>query len=73
MHLFTDLDSLFEVIIKKLQKKRELKISDELKGEINNKSFRSVTATRKNNPRALFGAVREVTVTILGESDDFLV
>ena len=72
MNLTTDLDGLQKAIVGELQKNRELKVVNELKGEINGKPFRSVTATRKSVPRAIVGALREVTVTITGEPDDFL-
>ncbi len=73
MNLGTDLDSLYKAIVKELQENKELNVVGELKGEINGRPFRSVTAVRASIPRAFVGALREVTVSITGEKDDFLV
>lgn len=72
MNLDTDLDGLQKAIVEELQKNRELKVVNELKGEINGKPFRSITATRKSVPRAIVGALREVTVTMTGDPNDFM-
>lgn len=73
MNLGTDLETLYKAIVGELQENKELNVVRELKGEINSKPFRSVTAVRGSIPRAFVGALREVTVTLTGEPDDFLV
>jgi len=72
MNLSTDLDSLYKGIVKELQDTEGLNVVNQLKGEINGRPFRSVTAVRESIPRAFVGALREVAVTITGEPDDFL-
>jgi hypothetical protein len=73
MHLETDLDGLHKSIVKELLNTKGLKLANEIKTEVNGKPFRSITAVRESIPRAFVGALREVTVTIAGEPDDFLV
>lgn len=73
MNLGTDLEALYKAIVGELQENKELNVAKELKGEINGKPFRSVTAVRGSIPRAFVGALREVTVTLAGEPDDFVV
>jgi hypothetical protein len=72
MNLSTDLESLSKAIVKELQNTKELNIVNELKGEINGRPFRSVTAVRQSIPRTFVGALREVTVSMTGGPDDFL-
>ncbi|MEX2722110.1 MAG: hypothetical protein Q6362_011965 [Candidatus Wukongarchaeota archaeon] len=72
-NLGTDLEGLYKGLVMELQENKELNITNELKGEINSRPFRSVTATRQSIPRTFVGAVREVTITITGEPEDFLV
>ena len=45
---------------------------NELDWVLNEKAFRSVTATSKTVPRTSIGPVREVTVTLTGDSEDLL-
>ena len=71
--LNTNLDALYNDIVQELQNTKELNISNELKGNVNNVPFRSVTATRVNLPRVIVGALREVTVTISGKPEDYLI
>ena len=72
-NLHTDLSRLYDGILKKLRDTAALDISSEVQGEIKGKMFASITATRKTVPKAFIGALREVTCTITGEPDDFLV
>ncbi|NIQ06619.1 MAG: hypothetical protein GWO20_13090, partial [Candidatus Korarchaeota archaeon] len=67
-----DLEGLYKGIVEDLQESKELEVVKELKGEVNGKPFKSVTAVRRSLPRAFVGAVREVTVTITGTSNDFI-
>ena len=73
--LGTDIDSLYIDIVDELQKEKELNIANELEGTVKDtgKPFKTVTAVRESIPRAFVGALREVTVTITGDSDDFVV
>ena len=71
--LNTDLNALYRDIVKELQNEKELNISQELKGDVNGVPFMSVTANRVSIPKLITGTLREVTVTITGESADYLV
>nr|NIN53767.1 hypothetical protein [Nitrososphaeria archaeon] len=44
-----------------------------LSGEVNDVPFMSVTAQRASVPKALTGTLREVTVTISGKPNDYLI
>jgi hypothetical protein len=70
--LGTDLDGLYRDIIKELQHEKDLEIVKENYGIINGVEFKSVTAVRANLPRAVTGTLREVTVSIGGTADDWL-
>lgn len=70
--LDTDLDALYKDIRKELQQDTDLNIISETKGSINDVPITSMTATRGSVPRALTGTLREVTVTIAGEPNDWL-
>ena len=70
--LGTNLDALYKDIKKELQQDKDLTIISETKGSINDVAFKSVIAARATIPRALTGTLREVTVTIAGEPDDWL-
>jgi hypothetical protein len=69
----TDLDTLYKDIVKELQNEKELNIAKELKGDINGVPFLSVTANRASIPKMIIGTLREVTVTITGTKNDYLV
>jgi len=71
--LNTDLDALYKDIIKELKNTKELNIGTELTGEVNGIPFKSLTATRSSIPRAVVGALRDVTVTITGTPNDYLI
>jgi len=70
--LGTDLNALYKDIVKELQNTKELNVARELEGEINGQPFKSVTAVRASIPRAFIGALREVTVTLTGKPDDYV-
>ena len=69
----TNLEALYEGIKDFLWETKDLKIVNEIKGEIGGKPFMSIEAARKTVPRFLVGALREVTVSITGDPEDFLV
>jgi len=73
MDMNTDLDALYKDVVKELQNTRELNVGPELAGEVNGIPFRSVTATRVSLPRAVVGALREVSVAITGSPNDYLI
>jgi len=68
-----DLDDLYGAIVEELVTARDLRICSRSKGEVDGKPFRSVTAARKSIFRALVGGLREVSVTIAGKPNDFVV
>ena len=70
--LGTDLDGLYDDVKKELQQDKDLTIAVENNGVINGVPFLSITAARANIPRAVTGTLREVTVTIAGVPDDWL-
>ena len=69
----TDLDGLYKDIVKELQNEKELDIGKELKGDINGVPFMSVTANRSSIPKLVTGTLREVTVTITGQKNDYFI
>lgn len=71
-HLDTDLDGLYEGILKDLRDNEKLKVVNELKNKINGRLFRSMTAVRQSVPKDFAGVIREVSITIIGEPDDFM-
>jgi len=72
-NLNTDLDALYKAIVNELQNEKELNIGRELKGDVNGVPFMSVTANRSTIPKLVTGTLREVTVTITGEKNDYLI
>ena len=70
--LSTNLDGLFKDISRELQEDKDLTIANETIGEVNGVPFKAVTAVRASLPRALTGTLREVTVTLAGTPDDWL-
>ncbi len=69
----TNLKALYKDIAAELQNEKELNIGAELSGEVNDVPFMSVTAQRASVPKALTGTLREVTVTISGKPNDYLI
>ncbi len=70
--LQTNLDHLYNSIKEELQNEKRLKIVAEVKGEMNGKPLRSITAVN-TSIAVLAGALREITISIVGEPDDFAV
>jgi len=73
LDLETDLNTLFKGVKSFLQTTNDLQIGPEITGTISGKPFMTVTATKKSVPRFLVGALREATVSITGDPNDFLV
>jgi len=71
--LDTDLLALYKDLASELQNEKELNIGTELSGDLNGIPFMSVTAQRASMPNALTGTLREVTVTITGQPNDYLI
>jgi len=71
--LGTDLDGLHKDIKKELQQDKDLTIISETDGNINGVPFKSITAMRATVPRVVTGTLREVSVTIAGVPDDWLI
>ena len=69
----TNLKALYKDIASELQNEKELNIGKELSGDVNGIPFMTVTAYRDSVPKALTGTLREVTVTISGKSNDYLI
>ena len=70
--LQTNIDNLFNSIKDELQNEKNLKLVSEIKGEMNGRPLRSITAINKSLV-VLAGALREITVSIIGNSDDFAI
>ena len=71
--LNTDLNKVYKKMLKELQANEDLDIVHELEGDNDGRAFRTIIAIRKNVPRAVIGALREVTFTITGGSNDFVI
>jgi len=69
----TDLDALYKDVVKELQNENELNIVKEMSGVVDKMPFMSVTAARVSVPKAILGTLREVTVTITGLPNDYLI
>ena len=70
--LGTDLKGLYKDIKKELQQDKDLSIISETHGSINDVPFNSIIAARASVPRFITGTLREVSVTITGVPDDWL-
>jgi len=66
------IDSLYNSIKQELEKEKNLKIVSEIKGEMNGKPLRSITAINRSLV-VLAGALREITISMIGDSQDFAV
>ena len=71
----TDLDSLYDDLLDELHREKELNIASNLEGKVKGtkKPFKSITAVRACMPDGLVGALRELTITITGDPNDFVV
>ena len=70
--LQTNIDSLYSSIKQELESEKVIKIVSETKGEMNGKPLRSITAVNKSLV-VLAGALREITISIIGDSNDFAI
>ena len=70
--LHNNIDKLYQEIKQELENEKNLRIVAEMKGEMNGKPLRSITAVNKSLV-VLAGALREITISIMGDSDDFAV
>ena len=70
--LNTDLKAVYDDIKHELQTGKELNVVKEQDGTINGVPFKSIFAVRESVPKALTGTLREVTVTITGVPEDWL-
>ena len=70
--LDTNIDNLYNSIKEEIQKEKSLKLVSEVKGEMNGRPLRSITAVN-TSLIVLAGALREITVSIVGNSKDFAV
>jgi len=70
--LNTDLDAVYDDIKYEIQTGKELNVVKEQDGTVNGVPFKSIFAVRESVPKALIGTLREVTVTITGVSEDWL-
>lgn len=71
-NLQTDIDELYNHIKQEVQKELSLKIVSEIKGEMNGQPLRSITAVN-GSMVVLAGALREITISIIGTPDDFAI
>lgn len=72
-HLETDLEKLFTDIVAEIRKEPKLNIVSVMNGDVNGVPMMSVIASRTSIPKILVGTLREVTVTISGNPDDYLI
>ncbi len=70
--LNTDLEAVYGDIKHELQTGKGLNVVKEQDGTVNGVPFKSIFAVRESVPKALIGTLREVTVTITGVPDDWL-
>ena len=70
--LDTNIDNLYTSIKEEIQTEKNLKIVSEIKGEMNGQPLRSLTAVNTSLV-VLAGALREITISIIGDSNNFAV
>jgi hypothetical protein len=71
--LTTDIDQVYDGMLKELQSNTNLNIVKELIGDVQGQHFKTIIAVRNNVPRDFFGALREVSFTITGDADDYII
>jgi hypothetical protein len=69
----TDLQAVYKGVKEFLQGTKDLNITNEINGKMDGKPFLSISAVKASVPRLLVGSLREVTVSITGSPEDFLV
>ena len=70
--LDTNIDNLYNSIKEELSKEQNLKIVSEIKGEMNGMPLRSITAVNRSLV-VLAGALRDISVSIIGHPNDYAV
>jgi hypothetical protein len=70
--LDTNIDNLYNSIKEELEKEKNLKIVSEIKGEMNGQPLRSITAVN-TSLIVLAGALRDISVSVIGQPNDFAV
>ena len=68
----TDLDSLYNAIKHLLEDQKDLQVVSEYKGLLNSVPLRSIVAVNKS-PKVWVGSLREIHVSITGDSNDYAV
>ncbi len=69
-----NIDSLFNNIEDELRREKEFKIVRKLSSDFDeDKRIRSLTAVRASVPKKIEGALRELSVTVVGGPEDFFV
>lgn len=71
--LSTDIDGVYDGMLNELRSNNDLDIVKELMGDIKGQHFKTIIAVRNNLPRDFFGALREISFTITGKPDDYMV
>jgi energy-converting hydrogenase Eha subunit E len=71
--LSTDIDLVYDAMLNELRSNNDLDIVKELMGDINGQHFKTIIAVRNNLPKDFFGSLREISFTITGKPDDYIV
>lgn len=71
-NLDTNLNGLYEGILDDLLDLKQLKVVNELRDKIKGKAFLSITAVRRSVQIHFSGTIREITITLFGEPNDFI-
>lgn len=70
--LGTDLEKLYKTIEIELEKEEQLEIVKETSGKITIILFKNITAVRSIVPKQIKETLREVSITLMGQPDDWL-
>ena len=71
--LTTDIGQVYDGMLEELRTNKNLKIVNELNGNVKGRHFKTIIAVRNNIPRDFFGELREISFTITGSPDDYLI
>lgn len=71
--LTTDIGQVYDGMLRELRANKDLKIVNELNGNVKGRHFKTIIAVRNNIPRDFFGELREISFTITGSPDDYLI